>query len=221
MAAPKTILVVDDEEDLTWGISRSLSNTKFNLTVHTASSGDEAVTLLSEQAFDLVISDFRMPGKNGLDLILYVRQRHPETRIILMTAYGSQDILRKAEERGSFFYIEKPFDMGYLKQLVFEALDLKNGFNGRLSQTGIRQLVEMNCAAQKSASLSLSTRREKATIYFRNGDVVHAVCGQLEGERAFYSILNWHDGNFVLRNEPVSQNRTISKDWRLLIHQQP
>jgi len=221
MDARKTILIVDDEEDLTWGISRNLSNSNYGLCVDCANDGDAALELIEGRRYDLVISDYRMPGRNGLQLMLDVRQRHPDTKIILMTAFGSNQVLRKAEERGSFFYIEKPFEMGYLKQLVFEALDLGDcGFEGVVGQVGIRQLIELSCARKKNASLLISGTQETGAIYFKDGEVVHAECGALQGESAFFSMLNWRQGTFSISNGMQVRQRTISRDWKSLIHQQ-
>ena len=220
MCAEKKILIVDDEEDLTWGISRNLLNSGYNFDVHCAKDGDSAFEKLEKNTYDLVISDFRMPGCNGLELILDVRQRNPETEIILMTAYGSDEIKKKAEERGSFFYIEKPFEMNYLKHLVFEALGVGDlGFDGFLSKIGVRQLIELNCRMKKSSSLLISRKKENGKIFFHNGHVIHAECGQLRGEQAFSNLLKWHSGTFTIKREPLTSQRTISRDWKALIHQ--
>ncbi len=115
------ILLVDDEEDLTWSISRSLTKNNNMLEVICVNSGDKALEALNESTFDLVISDLRMPGMNGLALLEQVRQNHPETKMIIMTAYGSPDIEQKIRNTKDAYYIEKPFDIHELKKLIFKA----------------------------------------------------------------------------------------------------
>lgn len=219
MTAPKRILIVDDEEDITWGISKSLTNSEYDFEVRCVRSGDEALNKLKEKAFDLVVSDLRMPGRDGMQLILEIRKNYPTTRIVVMTAYGSQDVREEVENLGGFFYIEKPFDVGYLRQIMFEALQLSdNGFKGFV-ESGIRELVEYNCLRKRDISLLLSKNSEQGTIYFRDGDIIHAECGDLQGERAFYNILNWTKGTFKITASAIKINRTIIRDWKTLLHQ--
>lgn len=220
MAAHKRILIVDDEEDITWGISKCLDKTNHSFDVHCVSTGDQALEILRKFRFDLVVSDIRMPGRSGLELLLDIRKQYPQTKIIIMTAYGSQEIRERAEKRGSFFYIEKPFEIGYLKQLIFEALEINNnGFKGYLNNAGIRELVEFNCVGKRTSSLLVSKDKEQGTIYFKNGDIVHAECGDLSGERALLNILNWGAGNFKIFPNALTIKRTILRDWKTLLHQ--
>ncbi len=219
MSESRRVLIVDDEEDITWGIARSLARTP-SVEVQCVHSGDAALKLLEDQRFDVVLSDIRMPGPDGLQLMLDIRQHHPQTRVIIMTAYGSHQLKEEVEARGGFFYIEKPFDVGYLKQIVLDALELDdNGFKGCLDNAGIRDLVRFNCSKKRSASLILRRNGEQGTIFFKDGDIVHAECGELTGERAFYRMLNWDGGTFTIVSTCSETDRTISRDWQLLLHQ--
>ncbi|MFQ5823768.1 MAG: response regulator [bacterium] len=219
MMAQKKILIVDDEEDITWGISKSLANANYAFDVHCVNSGTQALAMIDQNRFDLVVSDIRMPGRNGLQLLLDIRKKCPNTKIIIMTAYGSQEIKERAEKQGSFFYIEKPFEIGYLKQIILNALEVyNNGFKGYLNNVGIRELVEFNCASKRTSSLWISKDEEQGTIYFRNGDIIHAECGKLSGERALFNILNWSKGNFKIIPNVLTIKRTILRDWRTLLH---
>jgi YesN/AraC family two-component response regulator len=101
----KKVLIVDDEETLTWSMSKSLSKDKDKYEVMVANDGREALGLLKKNKVDLLITDIRMPDINGLDLLLRVRREYPQTKIIIMTAYGSSDIRREANRRGSLYYV--------------------------------------------------------------------------------------------------------------------
>lgn len=85
----KKILIVNDEEDLTWSILRGLSKDKHRLEVFHANSGGQALDLLNKHAIDLLVTDLRMPGINGRELIQQVRSAYPRVKIILMTAFFS------------------------------------------------------------------------------------------------------------------------------------
>lgn len=114
------ILIVDDEEDLTWSISKSLTKNNELLEVICVNNGDKALKALKENVFDLVISDIRMPGISGLSLLDLIKKDHPKTKMIIMTAYGSPDIEKKIRNTKNAYYIEKPFDIHELKKLIFK-----------------------------------------------------------------------------------------------------
>jgi len=118
----KRILVVDDEEDLTWTISRRLNNGKKQLEILCANSGKAALKMLSENKIDLLLTDLRMPEISGFQLIDEVINKYPETRVVVMTAYGSSDIKERLENFSNIGYIEKPFEINELRRLVYRVL---------------------------------------------------------------------------------------------------
>ncbi|HNR52825.1 MAG TPA: response regulator, partial [Deltaproteobacteria bacterium] len=67
---PKQVLIVDDEETLTWSLAKSLSNDRETYEITTANNGETALSLTREKPFDLVVLDIRLPGINGLDVLL-------------------------------------------------------------------------------------------------------------------------------------------------------
>lgn len=120
----KCILVVDDEDDLTWSISKTLARNDQQFDVICVGDGNAALAVLAQRQVDVVISDIRMPGRNGLDLLSDIKRDHPGTKVIIMTAAGTNDVRREAELRGTSFYLEKPFEIRNLRQLIYEALGL-------------------------------------------------------------------------------------------------
>lgn len=116
------ILIVDDEEDLTWSLSRKLGRAPSNLDVVCANSGLKALEVLQATPIDLVLTDLRMPGINGLQLLSEIRSKYPQTRVIVMTAYGSPEIQEAINHWGETEYIEKPFEINELRRLIFNQL---------------------------------------------------------------------------------------------------
>jgi two-component system response regulator (stage 0 sporulation protein F) len=111
----KKILIVDDEPTILMTLSHLLSNP--DTTVITSSRMEEAEEALSRYTFDLVIADIRlsgMEGMEGLELLSYVKQINPVTEVIIMTAYGSDEMREEAKKRGAFHYYEKPIDIPHL-----------------------------------------------------------------------------------------------------------
>jgi len=121
----KRILVVDDEEDLTWSISKSLEKNERAFEVICVNDGDSALAYLASRHVDLVITDVRMPGRDGLTLLRDIQRDYPRTRVIIMTAHDSEEIRRQlARHSALHHYVEKPFELPYLRRLIFEALEI-------------------------------------------------------------------------------------------------
>jgi len=119
----RRVLIVDDEEDLTWTLSKKLSKDSDKFQLVCVNSGSEAIEVMNQLPVDLVITDVRMPEVSGLELLVQIKDRYPQTRVIIMTAYGSDDVKREANQGGCFRYIEKPFAFEELAWAVIDGLD--------------------------------------------------------------------------------------------------
>jgi len=116
------ILLVDDDRNLGTTLSDGLRKAIGGGTsVVFCSNGAEAQALLASQAFDLVISDFNMPGMSGLELLKKIRRDHRETSLILITAYATDALFEEVHQLG-IAYIAKPFDLPLLVQLIKELI---------------------------------------------------------------------------------------------------
>lgn len=118
----KSILIVDDEEDLTWSLSKRLARDGDVIEITCANSGSNALRMLSQQRFDLMVTDLRMPGVSGIQLLNEVKARHPATQVIVMTAYGSLEIKEALDDWGGTGYIQKPFEFDDLRNLIYHSL---------------------------------------------------------------------------------------------------
>lgn len=116
------VMFVDDEEGVRLSWNRFLSERGFDVT--TAPDGDSAIHALEEAPVDVVVSDLRMPGSDGLDLLSWVKSNRPETRFILLTGYGSDSVERMARELGAFEYLNKPISPEALSAIVTAAAQL-------------------------------------------------------------------------------------------------
>lgn len=115
----KKVLIVDDEQTILLTLSHLLS-AKETIVV-TCASMEEAEEALSKYVFDLVIADIRLSGMygiEGLELLSYIKKISPRTEVIIMTAYGSEEIRDDAFRRGAYHYYEKPVDLGDLVSKV-------------------------------------------------------------------------------------------------------
>ena len=114
------LLLIDDEADVQYSFRRIFDSP--DLELHTASSGEEGLKLIPRIKPDLVLSDIRMAGLNGLETLRRIRQLDPRLPVILMTAYGTTQTAIEAMKLGAYDYLLKPFDVPRLKQLVANAL---------------------------------------------------------------------------------------------------
>lgn len=116
----KRILVVDDEAIVLDAVSRALRKT--DLHIDTAKSAEDAVKLLVDTPFDIVITDLRMPGLDGLELMRRMRNMGNEAVTIMLTGYPSVQTALKAKKLGAFDYVTKPFTRQELLSVVVRAL---------------------------------------------------------------------------------------------------
>jgi len=114
------VLVVDDKRDLAAGVALVLKKLCPDIAV--AHSVEQALEAIELRPVDLVLSDIRMPGKDGLSLLDAIHQRWPRTRVILLTAYGTIDSAVDAMRRGAFDYLTKPFNNDELLVVAGRAL---------------------------------------------------------------------------------------------------
>ena len=112
------ILIVDDEESILWALSQNLSLMNDTYAIGTATSAEEALSIMQTTRIDIVITDLRLPKMDGLAFAKLLRERAPHTRIIMMTAFGTDDIEKRAFAAGCYAYIEKPFSVEMLLRFL-------------------------------------------------------------------------------------------------------
>lgn len=117
------ILVVDDEQNLTFLLESILESKGYE--VETANSGPEAIEKAQKKIFDICLLDIRMPGMNGVDVFMKMKEISPLTRVIMMTAYAVEDLIEVALNEGAYACVHKPFDIDDILRLVEEALKTK------------------------------------------------------------------------------------------------
>jgi len=131
----RQILVVDDEEAVRILIGRFLSRLGYRATE--AASGEEALTAMARDRFDLVLSDVKMPGMNGMSLLAEVRRRYPDTPVLMLTGCENVSTAVDAMKGGAFDYVLKPFRLDQVETSVREALKRQSDLReqaGRLEQ---------------------------------------------------------------------------------------
>lgn len=123
--ATRRILVVDDEESIRDLCARVLTRAGFE--VVTASNGEDAMRNLDADLFDLIISDIRMPGMSGLEVLQAAKTSFPGIRVVLITGFGTAETVARARQSGADRVLTKPFNPLELLAAVREILPNPNG----------------------------------------------------------------------------------------------
>lgn len=155
------ILVIDDEERMCDSLKALLTTVGYE--VETATDGDEALDIILSKEFDVILSDIKLPGKDGLELLREAKRKDPSSVVILMTAYASLESAVSAVSEGAYDYLLKPIDFSHLKLAVNRAIDKRNSDRARehlveelqtKNKLLKRRIAEINALYRAGKSLS-------------------------------------------------------------------
>ncbi len=142
---PPAILIVDDEPLMRLSMVDALKASGYE--VSAAATGDEGLDRFNKNPVEILITDLRLPGMSGLDLLQAAKQRSPSTEVLVITAHGSVETAVGAMKLGAYDYITKPFQMDELLLIVDrvtkvlalreENLQLREELEGKFSFQGI------------------------------------------------------------------------------------
>jgi DNA-binding NtrC family response regulator len=113
------VLVVDDERLIRWSLAETLTEAGHD--VAEAEDGTSAIRAVSQSVPDVVLLDFRLPDSDDLNLLTIIRKLAPRSQVILMTAFGTPDVVREALDLGTYRVVGKPFEVRDLAALVEQA----------------------------------------------------------------------------------------------------
>ncbi len=163
------ILVVEDKESMRRMLKETLEGAGYSVTE--ASDGQEAIKLISILRFDLILTDLRLPKKDGMAVLKATREVDPQSPVILMTAYGDIETAVRAMKEGAYDFIPKPFDSDYLLFLIERALErqrllaenliLREEFAAKL---GFPKIVGVSRGIREVSSLVQKVASSPATV---------------------------------------------------------
>ncbi len=116
----KPVLIVEDEAIMRESLRDWLTDSGYQ--VETAEEGEEALKTLAEQDFGVAVLDLRLPGKDGLEVLRKAKERSPQLKGIIITAYPSIGTAVEAMKEGAVDYLPKPFDLNQLEKLIRDIL---------------------------------------------------------------------------------------------------
>lgn len=219
----KRFLLVDDDAQFlaaTCEIFAGLS--KGSWEILTAENHSQALAHLGRQPVDVVVLDFNMPIMDGLQFLRLLRRTHPAQQVVMYTGRTDPESRKVCLDNGAALFLEKALTPeGF--QGVFAALDAlagaapQTGFRGLMRQVGLQDVLQMECLSRKSSILEVFTGKSRGRIFIKDGALVHAEFGVLEGEVALYGLLALQGGEFNLNGFSEPPRVTVSGPYEFLL----
>jgi CheY-like chemotaxis protein len=208
------VLVVDDEGPVRSAVKRMLGHHGFEVTA--ASSYEEALDLLREAPYEVLLTDLRMNGPDGLELIRATHASSPATRPILMSAYATARDSQVALDLGAVRVLCKPFEPAELLDAVRKAADSNEGFFGAVHGLSLIDMLQMFHFTRRSLTVRL-LGSTPASVSMEHGEIVDARWGEdSRGEDALEQILRLPAG--PLETAALGEcSRTIQHEFRSLL----
>jgi two-component system NtrC family response regulator len=170
--AVRTILVVDDENSQRVILTGYLKQKGYG--VLEAKSAEEGIEAVKKNVIDIILTDYKMPGKSGLDLLKEAKQINPETSVVVITAFGTIEDAVKAMKEGAYDYLTKPVDLDELElllkrmverqQLLSENKMLKEQLSDKYKLTGI---IAASKKMEEVLSIAARVAESKASVLIR------------------------------------------------------
>ncbi len=229
MAANVKILLVDDNPMILEMLRRDLA--ELTSPVLTATDGADALLKAIDDPPDLLISDYDMPGMNGRQLMEKLKGRANTARVPIILLASKNDIAEKLRilQEAVEDFVEKPFFLkeaiAHIKKVI-DKIALEKLTREAAGESTVRgNLVQMSCLdllqslemGRKSCSLAITSNNERCDMYFSEGQINHATCGNLKGDEAVYKVLTWQTGNFLIDFTGSSPEQTITRSTQGLL----
>lgn len=211
------VLIVDDEDNIVLALHRVLYQDNHRYDVLLARNAEIAQQILVDVTIDVLVTDVHLPEMSGMDLLCWAAVETPTTRVIVMTAFDVSGIRDRAHAYGCLRLMRKPFDVHEMRGGILRALEQRDGFAGNLSDLSAIDVIQMLCIARKTTSLRLSEGQHSGVILIENGEIVHAIWENFNGEEAFFRMMSVVNGVFHTSTLPPDIERTIQGDWQYLL----
>ncbi|MEZ4406986.1 MAG: DUF4388 domain-containing protein [Polyangiales bacterium] len=193
---PGPIILVDDESELVLAVSAMLRAEFGESRVRSTSDATQALGWIKDEKPSVLITDVRMPGLSGLDLIAQAQKTWGPTPTVVITAFPTEAVSVGAR-RGSFVYLPKPFSFRSLVETVqqLEAAPPAS-FSGAIAVSTLADLLQLYAISGSTGMMSLRSSDRRGEIWFEKGQVTHARTDEAEGFEAFCAVLAWPKGSF-------------------------
>jgi DNA-binding response OmpR family regulator len=222
------VLLVDDNPMILEMLRQALA--QFS-NVHPLNDAADALLKAIEDKPDLIIADYAMDGMDGRQLLQKIKSRNASASIPVMLMASKTDINEKLKSVQDTVedFIEKPFfvkeatakikkvvDKIMLEKMAKEAPG-ESVLRGNLTQMNVLDLLQSLDMGRKTCALTLTNNGDKCRMFFTDGQINHAIYGELKGDPAVYKVLSWTAGNFEIDFAGSSEEQTITQSTQGLL----
>jgi len=197
----KNVLIVDDDAEMLATLENGFARYKDTFAVLTAENGAEAVEVLKKTVVSLVVTDLKMPRLDGFALLQHIMEYYPDIPVIVITGYSTPEMESMALEGGAVGYVAKPFMLDTLARKILTTLrqESEGGTLHSVSSGIFLQLIEME---QKTCTIRLEDKSSGRTgaLFFRDGCLMDARVGEMQGKSAAYEIFSWDTVTISIQN---------------------
>jgi CheY-like chemotaxis protein len=193
----KPILIVEDENITREALRDWLTDGGYH--VETAEEGEKALEAITERDFGIVILDLKLPGKDGIEVLKEAREKRPQLKGVIITAYPSVETAVKATKEGALDYLPKPFDLNQLEKLIRDTLgvvqvEIKPKAAPEKAQVEIKPK-----AAPEKAGEVITVVPEEIPVHLKHGKTHFEAGRYAEALKEFSAILSTAPGNIEAR----------------------
>ena len=203
------VLIVDDDATLRETLARAARQWGFETSVE--DSAESALERLKQTNIDVLVTDLRLGGDDGIDLIRNAAETSPKTCTLLMSAYATAREQQLATQYGTVRVLCKPFLPAELQSALTQALDSRKGYHGTIHGLSLVDMLQMFHMARRSISIVIGGPTP-GRIHFREGELIAAECGALEGRDALGALLRSDSGS-IATTAPADVPRTIEASF--------
>lgn len=199
----KRLLLVDDEKLFLKSLQEGLASLSQAFETDICFSVNEAIKHIVTKPYDLIITDIRMPGKSGIDLLIYLRDARYKGKVMVMSAYNTDDSSQKMKSFGVIDVIAKPFNLEWFKNKLVDIFSEEKGNKEKpvtfesLDLITVMQIINME---RKTAALEIIIEDHRGIIFFEDGEIIHAQYSGLEGEKAVVKLIARQGGSIAVKD---------------------
>ncbi len=217
-AGLKKILLINCDAPLRESLAEHLYADTASSRLMTAKGGVRALEILAREDIFLAVVGVAAGEAFPQPCLKEIMAGYPHLETILLLPPDSADMRRALPSQPNLQTIERPCDAADLGQRI-NALSEGHvqGFAGTLKNIRLEDLIQMCCLSSATITIRVTKGAQQGTIYIWDGEIAHAVCGQITGEEAFYTILGWKSGGFETLDGGVSEVATIKKSYEFLL----
>jgi len=228
MPSSVKVLLVDDNPMVLEMLRQALAHFS---TVHTEIDAADALLKAIEDKPDLIIADYAMNGMDGRQLLQKIKARNASAGIPVILMASKVDLTEKLKNVQDAVedFIEKPFflkeaaarikkvvDKISLEKMAREAPG-ESVLRGSLAQMNVLDLLQSLDMGRKTCALTLTNNGDKCSMYFTDGQINHAIYGELKGDEAVYKVLTWGAGTFEIDFSRSSSEQTVTQSTQGLL----